>query len=119
MLRAEAAAAYISKIISGSQPQGRAALEEAVWKMPLFKRTPFGLAKPPEDLEPSELVYRVRFTKEIFRDYHTELQKRSKDLAQKIALEEAVLRRSTRVRAPPRENPANAFLKYVNKWKED
>ncbi|KAK9011880.1 hypothetical protein V6N11_039955 [Hibiscus sabdariffa] len=69
MLRAEAAAAYISKIISGSQPQGRAALEEAVWKMPLFKRTPFGLAKPPEDLEPSELVYRVRFTKEIFRDY--------------------------------------------------
>ena len=48
-----------------------------------------------------------------------ELQKRSKDLAHKIALEEAVLRRSTRVRAPPRENPAKAFLKYVNKWKED
>ncbi|XP_022739782.1 DDT domain-containing protein DDB_G0282237 isoform X2 [Durio zibethinus] len=48
-----------------------------------------------------------------------ELQKRSKDLAHKIALEEAVLRRSTRVRAPPRENPANAFLKYANKWKED
>ncbi|XP_059433275.1 uncharacterized protein LOC132166474 isoform X3 [Corylus avellana] len=49
----------------------------------------------------------------------TELQKRSKDLSHKIALEEAVLRRSTRVRAPPRENPANAFLRYVNKWKED
>ncbi|XVF58635.1 hypothetical protein PTKIN_Ptkin07bG0081800 [Pterospermum kingtungense] len=48
-----------------------------------------------------------------------ELQKRSKDLAHKIALEEAVLRRSTRVRAPPRENPANAFLNYANKWKED
>ncbi|XWS41143.1 hypothetical protein CRYUN_Cryun17cG0054800 [Craigia yunnanensis] len=48
-----------------------------------------------------------------------ELQKRSKDLAHKIALEEAVLRRSTRVRAPLGENPANAFLKYVNKWKED
>ncbi|KAE8669537.1 DDT domain-containing protein, putative isoform 3 [Hibiscus syriacus] len=48
-----------------------------------------------------------------------ELQKRSKDMGQKIALEEAVLRRSTRVRAPPRENPANAFLKYVNKWKGD
>lgn len=48
-----------------------------------------------------------------------ELQKRSKDLAHKIALEEAVVRRSTRVRAPPRENPANAFLRYVNKWKED
>ncbi|EOX94059.1 DDT domain-containing protein, putative isoform 3 [Theobroma cacao] len=41
-----------------------------------------------------------------------ELQKRSKDLAHKIALEEAVLRRSTRVRAPPRENPANAFLRW-------
>ncbi|XP_062148505.1 uncharacterized protein LOC133857305 isoform X2 [Alnus glutinosa] len=48
-----------------------------------------------------------------------ELQKRSKDLSHKIALEEAILRRSTRVRAPPRENPANAFLRYVNKWKED
>lgn len=48
-----------------------------------------------------------------------ELHKRSKDLSHKIALEEAVLRRSTRVRAPPRENPANAFIRYVNKWKED
>lgn len=48
-----------------------------------------------------------------------ELQKRSKELAHKIAAEEAVLRRSTRVRAPPRENPANAFFRYVNKWKED
>lgn len=49
----------------------------------------------------------------------SELLKRSKDLAQKIAMEEAVLRRSTRVRAPPRDNPALAFLKYENKWKED
>ncbi|KAJ6857987.1 DDT domain-containing protein [Populus alba x Populus x berolinensis] len=48
-----------------------------------------------------------------------ELQKRSKDLANRIALEEAVQRRSTRVRALPRENPANVFLNYVNKWKED
>ncbi|GMY12642.1 DDT domain-containing protein DDB_G0282237 isoform X1 [Fagus crenata] len=48
-----------------------------------------------------------------------ELQKRSKEFAHKIAMEEAVVRRSTRVRAPPRENPANAFLRYVNKWKED
>lgn len=47
------------------------------------------------------------------------LQKRSKHSADKIALEEAVLRRSTRVRAPPRDNPADAFLRYVNKWKED
>ncbi|KAI9114367.1 hypothetical protein K1719_014595 [Acacia pycnantha] len=49
----------------------------------------------------------------------TELQKRSKEQTQKIALDESVLRRSTRVRAPPRKNPANAFLKYVNKWKEE
>ncbi|KAK7318379.1 hypothetical protein RJT34_03078 [Clitoria ternatea] len=49
-----------------------------------------------------------------------ELQKRSKDLMHKIALDdESVLRRSTRVRAPPRQNPANAFLRYVNKWKEE
>lgn len=32
--------------------------------------------------------------------------------------EEAELRRSSRVRAPPRENPARAFLNYVNKLKE-
>ncbi|PSR88080.1 DDT domain-containing protein [Actinidia chinensis var. chinensis] len=48
-----------------------------------------------------------------------EMQKRSKEVAHKIAMEEAVVRRSTRVRAPPRENPALAFLKYVNKWNED
>lgn len=51
--------------------------------------------------------------------YSAEIQKRSKELTQKIAVEEAVLRRSTRVRAPPRDNPALAFLKYENKWKED
>ncbi|XP_043713125.1 DDT domain-containing protein DDB_G0282237-like [Telopea speciosissima] len=44
------------------------------------------------------------------------LHKRSRDIAQKIALEEAVLRRSTRV--PPRDNPALAFFRYVNKWKD-
>ncbi|KAK5835114.1 hypothetical protein PVK06_010800 [Gossypium arboreum] len=43
--------------------------------MPLFKRKPFDLAKPPEDLEPSELVYQVRFTKEIFRDYQEYLNR--------------------------------------------
>lgn len=47
------------------------------------------------------------------------MEKRSKDLVQEVALEEAVLRRSSRVRAPPKKNPANAFLEYVNKWKED
>ncbi|KAL7255416.1 hypothetical protein ACSBR1_009548 [Camellia fascicularis] len=47
------------------------------------------------------------------------LHKRSKEVAREIAMDEAVLRRSTRVRAPPRDNPAVAFLRYVNKWKED
>ncbi|KAI3451649.1 hypothetical protein Pfo_008314 [Paulownia fortunei] len=48
----------------------------------------------------------------------SELQKRSKEAMQRIAMEEALVRRSTRVRAPPRENPALSFLKYVNKWKD-
>ncbi|GAB2277664.1 hypothetical protein Dimus_012369 [Dionaea muscipula] len=50
-----------------------------------------------------------------------EMQKRNKDTTtQKAAgVEESIVRRSSRVRAPPRENPAVAFLKYVNKWKED
>ncbi|KAI4364347.1 hypothetical protein MLD38_020453 [Melastoma candidum] len=47
------------------------------------------------------------------------LQKRSKDMAEKVALEETVLRRSTRVRATPRESTGNAYLRYINKWKED
>lgn len=51
-------------------------------------------------------------------------QKRSKDrvvaaAAAEEEAEEEEVRRSTRVRAPPRENPANAFLRYVNRWKED
>ncbi|WOK97380.1 DDT domain-containing protein [Canna indica] len=46
------------------------------------------------------------------------LHKRSKDIAQKILLEENVLRRSTRVRAQPRDGSATAFLRYVNKWRE-
>ncbi|KAL2241313.1 UNVERIFIED_CONTAM: hypothetical protein Sindi_0772500 [Sesamum indicum] len=40
-----------------------------------------------------------------------EIQKRSKEATQQIEMEEALVRRSTRVRAPPRENPALAFLK--------
>ncbi|XP_024987112.1 DDT domain-containing protein DDB_G0282237 isoform X2 [Cynara cardunculus var. scolymus] len=48
-----------------------------------------------------------------------EMQKTSKE-AQRIQMEiEAAVRRSSRVRAPPRDNPARAFLKYVNKLKED
>ncbi|ESR39672.1 hypothetical protein CICLE_v10025072mg [Citrus x clementina] len=49
----------------------------------------------------------------------SEFEKRSKSFVGKIASEEAVLRRSTRVRATPGVNPANAFLRYVNKWKQD
>ncbi|XP_061374436.1 uncharacterized protein LOC133316671 [Gastrolobium bilobum] len=49
----------------------------------------------------------------------SEFQKRSKDLIHKMALDDSVVRRSTRVRAPPRENPASAFLRYINKWKEE
>lgn len=51
--------------------------------------------------------------------YSSELRKRSKDLMSNTASDESVLRRSTRVRAPPRQNPANAFLRYANKWKEE
>ncbi|KAG8058996.1 hypothetical protein GUJ93_ZPchr0002g25523 [Zizania palustris] len=47
------------------------------------------------------------------------LEKRSKEITNKLLLEEAVLRRSTRVRAQPRDNPSMAFLKYVNKWKDN
>ncbi|KAK9073932.1 hypothetical protein SSX86_006526 [Deinandra increscens subsp. villosa] len=48
----------------------------------------------------------------------SEMQKKSKE-AERIQMEEeAALRRSSRVRAPPRENPARAFLKYVNKLKQ-
>ncbi|KAF0932163.1 hypothetical protein E2562_008694 [Oryza meyeriana var. granulata] len=47
------------------------------------------------------------------------LEKRSKEITHKLLLEEAVLRRSTRVRAQPRDNPSMAFLKYVNKWKDN
>ncbi|KAK7399322.1 hypothetical protein VNO78_10504 [Psophocarpus tetragonolobus] len=48
----------------------------------------------------------------------SELQKRSKELMHRI-IDESVLRRSTRVTAQPKMNPANAFLKYVNKLKEE
>ncbi|KAJ4844349.1 hypothetical protein Tsubulata_025250 [Turnera subulata] len=47
------------------------------------------------------------------------LQKRTKDLVHRISLEESEHRRSSRVRTLPRETTANAFLGYVNKWKED
>ncbi|KAG8383925.1 hypothetical protein BUALT_Bualt04G0064700 [Buddleja alternifolia] len=66
---------------------------------------------------------RERALKKQLQKFYTKicsgLQKRSKEaMQQRMEMEEALVRRSTRVRAPPRENPALAFLKYVNKWKE-
>ncbi|KAL9329812.1 hypothetical protein ACSQ67_004815 [Phaseolus vulgaris] len=65
---------------------------------------------------------RERALRKQLKKYYTkicsELHKRSKDLMHRIT-DESVLRRSTRVRAPPRQNPANAFLRYANKWKEE
>ncbi|KAK4717413.1 hypothetical protein R3W88_015751 [Solanum pinnatisectum] len=55
----------------------------------------------------------------LYHKISLELQKRSKEVAQKAEIDDADVRRSTRVRAPPGDNPALAFLKYVNKWKED
>ncbi|KAM1098999.1 hypothetical protein TB2_005526 [Malus domestica] len=43
--------------------------------MPLLKRKPFPLAELPNDLESHELVYQVRTTKEIFRDYNEYLNR--------------------------------------------
>ncbi|XP_024538451.1 bromodomain adjacent to zinc finger domain protein 1A [Selaginella moellendorffii] len=37
--------------------------------MPLLRQEVFLLAETPEDLSPDEMVFQVRFTKEIFRDY--------------------------------------------------
>ncbi|TVU14415.1 hypothetical protein EJB05_37882, partial [Eragrostis curvula] len=51
--------------------------------MPLLKRTPFPLLEPPENLDPNEKVFQVRFTKEIFRDYQ-EYRKRLKLYRQKF-----------------------------------
>ncbi|GJZ83818.1 DDT domain-containing protein, partial [Tanacetum coccineum] len=48
-----------------------------------------------------------------------EMLKKSKEADRIQMEEEAALRRSSRVRAPPRENPARAFLKYVNQLKGD
>lgn len=43
--------------------------------MPLLKRKPYDLSKPPDNLKPKELVFQVRFTKEIFRDYEEYLKR--------------------------------------------
>ncbi|KAJ6792103.1 DDT domain-containing protein [Iris pallida] len=43
--------------------------------MPLYKKKPFPLADPPQDLDPNELVYQIRFTMEIFRNYQEYLNR--------------------------------------------
>lgn len=46
------------------------------------------------------------------------LQKRSKFIARKNVMEDAEIRRSSRVRAPRWDNPALSFLNYVNEFKK-
>ncbi|KAL5174106.1 DDT domain-containing protein [Glycine soja] len=56
--------------------------------------------------------------KHLEKYYNTicsELQKTSKDLMHRF-VDESVLRRSTRVRAQPRQNPSDACLRYRNKY---
>ncbi|KAL0449903.1 UNVERIFIED_CONTAM: DDT domain-containing protein DDB [Sesamum latifolium] len=43
--------------------------------MPLYKRKPFALVEKPEDLKPQELIFQIRFTKEIFRSYNEYLKR--------------------------------------------
>lgn len=45
------------------------------------------------------------------------LEKRLKEVTQKMLLEEAVLRRSSRVHAQPKDGSSVSFLDYVNAWK--
>ncbi|RAL39826.1 hypothetical protein DM860_013027 [Cuscuta australis] len=47
------------------------------------------------------------------------VQKRTKEEALQGLVEEAVVRRSMRIQAPPRDNPTLSFLKYINKWKDE
>eukprot|EP00250_Pteridium_aquilinum_P010427 c1937_g1_i1 orf=457-2190(+) len=42
--------------------------------MPLLKRKPYDLSKPPNDLKSKDLVFQVRLTKEIFKDYEEYLK---------------------------------------------
>lgn len=55
----------------------------------------------------------------IYSKVSSGIQKRTKEEAVRGLMEEAVVRRSTRIQAPPRDNPALAFLKYINKWKDE
>ncbi|TKW04497.1 hypothetical protein SEVIR_7G113400v4 [Setaria viridis] len=43
--------------------------------MPLLRRSTFSLLEPPDNLDPNEEVFQIRFTKEIFRDYQEYLNR--------------------------------------------
>ncbi|XP_017255466.1 uncharacterized protein LOC108225159 isoform X1 [Daucus carota subsp. sativus] len=62
---------------------------------------------------------RERALKKELEHYYGKICKRiQKKLKEdKAVVEEADVRRSARIRAPPKDNPALAFLKYVNKLK--
>ncbi|KAM3367571.1 hypothetical protein ACQJBY_016260 [Aegilops geniculata] len=45
------------------------------------------------------------------------VEKRLKEVAHQLLVEEAVLRRSSRVHAHPKDSPSTSFLEYVNTWK--
>lgn len=43
--------------------------------MPLLKRKPFALLDPPNDLDPDQQLWQIRFTKEVFTDYQDYLER--------------------------------------------
>lgn len=45
------------------------------------------------------------------------VEKRLKEVTHQLLVEEAVLRRSSRVHAHPKDSPSTSFLEYVNTWK--
>ncbi|KAG4997371.1 hypothetical protein JHK82_028146 [Glycine max] len=59
-------------------------------------------------------VLTPRYQESTVAKKSSELQKSSKDLVHKVAQDDSMVRRSTRVWAPPRENPSKAFVKYAN-----
>uniref|UniRef100_A0A453C151 Uncharacterized protein n=1 Tax=Aegilops tauschii subsp. strangulata TaxID=200361 RepID=A0A453C151_AEGTS len=50
-------------------------------------------------------------------EYSNAVEKRLKEVTHQLLVEEAVLRRSSRVHAHPKDSPSTSFLEYVNTWK--
>ncbi|KAG9448070.1 hypothetical protein H6P81_014198 [Aristolochia fimbriata] len=63
-----------------------------------------------------ELALKMQLEKHYLK-ISTAMQKRAKEVAQKVVLDTSVLRRSVRVSVPPKDGNVPPFLKYVNKWK--